>query len=157
MEIQLCGTTVLIDHEDYEKVKAIKWHIKDVKKSMKGEYYFCHTESKNGRRNIYLHRFIVGAGEYSGIDVDHINGDRLDNRKSNLRICEHKHNTWNRKISRKNTTGFKGVCMVGNKYRARIRKDNKFIHLGYYASPELAYAAYCEASNKYHGEYGRTL
>ena len=89
--------------------------------------------------------------------VDHINGDTLDNRKCNLRICTQADNIKNRKKDIDNSSGYKGVnwSKSNKKYLARICVNKKIIYLGYHATAELAYSAYCEASKKYHGEYGR--
>jgi len=158
MEIELCGYKVLIDDEDYERVCKIKWHIKDKKKAEKGQYYFCYTDRKNGRKTLYLHRYIMNCDKYNGKDVDHINGDRLDNRKSNLRICQHSLNTFNQLKSSRNKTGYKGVHVNKDtkKYVAQIGVAGRTIYLGSFSCPQEAHDAYCEASKKYHGEYGRT-
>ena len=158
MEIELCGHKVLIDDEDYERVCKIKWHIKDKAKAEKGQYYFCHTDRTGGRKTIYLHRYIMSCDKYHGEDVDHINGNRLDNRKANLRICPHSLNTFNQIKSSRNKTGYKGVhlCQDTKKYVAQIGISRATIYLGSFLDPCEAHAAYCEASKKYHGEFGRT-
>jgi len=152
MVIKIGGYEVLIDDEDYEKVKAIDWYTL----AWKGKVYFRIQKYAGNykRKTTFLHRVIINAP--SGMEVDHINGNTLDNRKANLRVCKHSENTKNRKLNR-NKTGYKGVCFRKDrrKYTARIRKDGKLYFLGYFSTPEEAYAAYCEASKKYHGEFGR--
>ena len=90
--------------------------------------------------------------------IDHINGIRLDNRISNLRSVTHLENNKNKKINRNHSIGAKGVIRLKKypKFRARIMVDNKPIHLGYFDSVAAAHEAYCRASAKYHGKYGRT-
>lgn len=150
MTINISGYNILIDDEDFEKVNALKWHHGDNKRKA---VYFYHSVRKPKRRNILLHRFILNAP--NGIEVDHINLNTLDNRKSNLRLCTHIQNTYNRPSWRKNKTGFKGVYKRGNKYQAQIQFERKKRCLGYFHTPEKAYVAYCKAAKKYHGEFAR--
>lgn len=105
-------------------------------------------------KNIPMHKFILG--EYDGV-ADHINGNRLDNRRCNLRITDRKGNARNSKLRKDNKTGFKGVhfCTAKKKYKSFIWVDSKPIYLGYFDKPEDAYSAYCAAAIKYHGEYAR--
>ena len=89
--------------------------------------------------------------------VDHINGNSTDNRIENLRLATHPQNTRNSKISKRNTSGYKGVsqCRVSGQWKAYITLNLKRTHLGYFSSVEEAYEAYCEASKRLHGEFGR--
>ena len=154
MEIELCGYNVLIDDDDYVRVSAIKWYISSY--HLKKNLVYFHKTIK--QRTMSLHRYIAGLQYGNKNTVDHINGNTLDNRRSNLRICNNKENVRKRKINKNNTTGHKGVTYHKHKrlFCARIRVDNKRIFLGYFSTPELAHKAYCEASKKYHGEFGRT-
>ena len=89
--------------------------------------------------------------------IDHINGNRDDNRLENLRECRNADNAKNRKKRRDNSLGFKGVTQDhNNRYRSTIQSDGIQIHLGMFDTAEEAHAAYVEASRRYHGEYGRT-
>jgi hypothetical protein len=152
MILNIKGYNVIIDDKDYEEVAKIDWHIL----SGKGKVYFRKSKylGKNKRKTILLHRYIIKAPV--DMEVDHINSDTLDNRKSNLRICKRSENAMNRKPN-KSKTGYKGVHFRKDrgKYTAQIRKNYKIYFLGYFNTPEEAYKAYCEASKKYHGEYGR--
>lgn len=92
--------------------------------------------------------------------VDHWNGNGLDNRRENLRLANNAQNARNRKRSVVNKTGYKGVSYEKNpnyksKWVAQIKVNGKRIHLGHFATPEDAYVAYCEAAQKYHGEFAR--
>jgi hypothetical protein len=161
MEIELCGYKVLIDDEDYEIIKKYKWKYKNRSDCL---IYFYDTiydpikyiNTKNGSIEITLHREILGCKYNDGKIVDHISGNTLDNRKCNLRRATNKQNSRNRKNV--NPTGFKGVIYRTNckKWQARIWTDIKRVSLGYYNTPQEAHTAYCEASKKYHGEFGRT-
>lgn len=159
MEIELCGYNTFIDDEDYEKVTRYTWYINRKEEKLKNKiYYECKIKDCTGRHTIRLHRIIMNLQTGDGKIVDHINGDTLDNRKSNLRICTNKENVRNQKKSRKNTSGYKGVSFNkrDRKYQAHIRVDGRKKGLGYYNTAQEAHAAYCEASKKYHGEFGRT-
>jgi len=96
---------------------------------------------------------ILITGYKIGRRVDHINGNGLDNRRSNLRIATSQQNNRNRKICNLNTSGFKGVRLDRNKWRADIRIDGKRKNLGRFVNPEAAAAAYDEAARKYFGEF----
>lgn len=88
-------------------------------------------------------------------ELDHINLDRADNRLVNLREVTKTEN--NRNVGRKkhNKSGFKGVCIHGDKFTAYITVDSETVYLGIYNTPEEAHAAYAAASLQYHGNYGR--
>lgn len=88
--------------------------------------------------------------------VDHINGDGLDNRRTNLRCCTNQQNQFNQK-PRRGKGAAKGTFFVKemNRWRAYIYKDYKKINLGYFDTEEDAGKAYDAASVKLHGEFGR--
>jgi hypothetical protein len=114
---------------------------------------------KNGiQERIKMHRVIMGLMEGDSREVDHINTEcTLDNRRDNLRIATRAEQQRNQRKSRANTSGFKGVGFhkQTGKWRAYIAVNYKFIHLGLFLTKEDAYDAYCEASKRYHGEFGR--
>ena len=99
----------------------------------------------------------IHYGEWAENEVDHINGDPTDNRISNLRLATRAENGRNRKISKANTSGYKGVWWdnARSRWRAAIRIDGVKTALGCFPDPETAHAAYCEAASKYHGEFAR--
>jgi hypothetical protein len=86
-------------------------------------------------------------------EVDHKDGDPLNNRLGNLRNATRAQNTRNR--GRKERAGYRGVSRQGNRWCARIRVDGRLIHLGSFADPESAYAAYVRAAKKHFGAFAR--
>ena len=147
MKINICGYEVLIDDEDYKRVMAIDWHLSDKR-------YFRKCKRKGNKViAIWLHKFILNAKETDA--VDHKNSNTFDNRKMNLRLCTTNQNAQNRKIFSNNKSGYKGVSYDRGRWKAYINVNGKRIHLGCYGTKEEAYDAYCKASKKYHGEYGR--
>ena len=119
--------------------------------------------SKVGYRSIkidgksYLaHRLVwlFAAGDWPKGDLDHINGDKLDNRISNLREANKSQNGANKHAIR---SGLKGCCWNrgNNKWQASIRKNGKRTFLGYFDTEQEAHDAYCSAALIYHGEFAR--
>lgn len=109
-------------------------------------------------RHSYLaHRvaWLLSYGQTPETQIDHVNGNRSDNRLCNLRSATRFQNGQNTRLSSINTTGFKGVIRHRGKYRADIRVQRKRIHLGYFETADAAYAAYCDAAYLYHGEFAR--
>ena len=94
----------------------------------------------------------------SGFVIDHINGDPRDNRKGNLRITSQTKNTYNERLKKNSTTGYKGVGIDkrNGRYFAHIHPHRSMKFLGYYNTPEEAAAAYDKAAVFYFGEFART-
>jgi hypothetical protein len=138
------GMVAIIDKEDYERVASISWHY---------EHGYARADSKHGK--IYMHRFINNTPK--GLFTDHRNGDRLDNRKTNLRNATRAQNTYNASGVKSSTSGLKGVSRhkQTGKWRARIMVDYKEIHLGIFDTKETAYQKYVEAAKLYQGEFAR--
>lgn len=110
--------------------------------------------NKNEGKRILMHRLIVGAkeGEY----VDHKNGEKLDNRLVNLRICTNAENIRNKVKSKSNTSGFKGVSKRSDYgWRAEVKKDYKKHYAGSAKTPELAARMYDKKALELHGEFAR--
>lgn len=127
----------LVDDEDYEKVNEYDWRLKE-------NGYI----SINSSTSIYLHRFIMNVkkGDY----VDHINHNKLDNRRNNLRICTNKQNNWNKNYNR--TVGVSKTSN-GKKWRAYITINHKQKWLGSFLNKIDALSAYNEAVVKYRDIY----
>lgn len=103
-----------------------------------------------------MHRLVMGV-EDPKIQVDHINHETLDNRRSQLRLCTQRQNSFNTRKHSNNTSGFKGVTQRkdSGKWGAYIRINGRKKTLGAYATPELAARAYAEAAATHHGEFAR--
>lgn len=88
---------------------------------------------------------------------DHVNGNGLDNRRSNLRVATMMQNMWNQRLSKNNTSGYKGVYLLKKDglWRAQIMVNRKAIFLGDHIIPEDAARAYDKAAKQYHGEFAR--
>ncbi len=110
-------------------------------------------------RNVTAHRVIwaMMTGAWPEADIDHINGDRSDNRPANLRPATRAQNAINRKVCSRNSSGFKGVSFhkTDKKWQARIRLGGVRHFLGYFDTPEDAHEAYTRASIEMHGEFRR--
>lgn len=110
---------------------------------------------------VLLHRHLTQCP--NGLVVDHIDGDPLNNRRSNLRICSRYDNHLNRVKYRNNQSGYKGVYLDarvverggGKPWRAQISINHRRTCLGNFSTPEEAFDAYCRASERLHGDYGR--
>lgn len=146
---------VLIDDEDIDLVKDYYWTVVNSNKTGIRLYAFSSKLKK------VMHRVIMSPPD--NMQVDHINGDSLDNRKYNLRICTVSDNNKNRPISKLNKSGATGVGWhkKGNSgnygWKAYIKVNKKLINLGFYDTFEEALEVRLKAEEKYFGEFNRDL
>ena len=153
--IQLANSPMvaLIDAADVELVCAHVWRAQRARQRAQRFYVYARFCQKK----IYLHRLLLAPPE--GVQVDHRNGNGLDNRRSNLRVATRSQNNANKEQS--NSTGFRGVFKDKGAFRAQIAGDraaigrSKTIHLGTYSSAELAARAYDRAALERFGEFAR--
>jgi hypothetical protein len=111
-------------------------------------------------RRVYLaHRlaWLIMTGEWPTHHIDHIDGDRSNNKFSNLRVATHAENLRNRGANSNNTSGHKGVYWHkrARKWAASIKSDHGYSHLGLFNDKESAANAYAEAARELHGEFAR--
>ena len=136
-----------IDNDDIERIKTLTWRYS------KDSYA---VSNRSSGRTIAMHRFLINAPK--GMLVDHIDGNPLNNRKSNLRLATAVQNQYNRWISKANTSGFRGVSKDKRtgKWRASIRIDGKKIELGLFDDLYKASEKYEEYAKVHHGEFYRS-
>jgi hypothetical protein len=145
-EIKLTkGEITLVDDDVYKYLNHWKWR-----------YDKGGVKSIIKKHHVSMHRLVLRA--IKGQEVDHINGNPLDNRRSNLRFCTTSQNHANLKKQSNNTSGFKGVvwCKDKNKWKAQITCQHRHFFLGYFNSPEKAAIAYDKKALKLFGEFSNT-
>jgi len=141
--------TAIIDAEDLNLVKNYKWM------SAQTIYGHWYVRTSINRKIIPIHRMIMAHLLDDTKEIDHKNHNTFDNRKSNLRVCNRSQNMMNKKITKNNTSGFKGVsfCNHTQKWKASLSKQSKFIYLGLYKTALEAAKVYNKAALKYHGKF----
>ena len=157
-EIQLTqGKVALVDDAEYEELSQFKWYANKIRYT----YYAGRKVTVDGKsKTILMHRAIMG-NKAIGLQVDHRDGNGLNNQRGNLRACTNAENHLNQRLSRANKTGYKGVTEPAsqrgriNRYRAQIVANGKHISIGHYPTIELAHAAYCVVAKKLHGDFVR--
>jgi len=153
-EIQLTkGYVALVDDEDFEALSKHKWRA--VVENSGYVRAIRNSPRENGKqKTIYMHRFVLNTP--ADMHVDHIDGNPLNNCKSNLRLCTNAENQRNKGKQKKNTTGFCGVVRRHSKgFQAQLKLNRKTLSFGTYPTPEEAARAYDAAALKYHGEFAR--
>lgn len=147
------GRYALVDDEDFERLVTFRWHCDSYGYAKRS----IHIGNRK-HRNVAMHREILGITD-SDILVDHMNGDRVDNRRSNLRLSTKSTNGCNRNKTRANTSGYKGVTKhnqcKSDRWIAQIRVNNRNRYLGLFTTPELAAAAYNRAAVTHFGEFAK--
>ena len=143
---------IIVDEEDKWRLAAFNWLIQPA-----GPQYAYRNVRANGKKcRIYLHREILDA--LPGVMVYHRNADGMDCRRQNLRTCTHAENMRNRRTSKSNKLGVKGVWQKKNRessFIAEIKADGKKHRLGTFKTIEAAARAYAEAAKRLHGEFAR--
>lgn len=134
---------VLMDQETFESIK-------DYSISVTSHGYARIHSKKHGLVNQYLHRYIMKNPQ--GKTIDHINGNRLDNRKENLRICNQRENSRN-SSARMGTSIYKGGYENKQSWLAQITVDGKCYHIGSFDTQEEAALAYNEKAKEFHGDF----
>ena len=153
------GRFALVDDEDYDWLMSWKWHL--VVDRNNCAYAIRHTGTVNGERGIIrMHRLLMNTP--SGMEVDHADGDGLNNQRNNLRNCSKAENQRNKKRQANNTSGFKGVVIDyenrlkrRKRIRAKIGYNGKVILLGRFSTVVDAAKAYDAKAKELYGEFAR--
>lgn len=139
------GEVALVDNEDYTKLSQINWYLS------RKEGNRCYAYSKNGP----MHRVILNAPK--NMEVDHRDGNGLNNQRNNIRLCTHIENMRNMSPPEGGTSKYKGVHWHAEdkRWRSRIRIKGKSIWLGVYTNEVEAARAYDRKAKKLYGEFAK--
>lgn len=147
------GYFAIVDDDDYERLAPAKWNVKISKHrvamyAMRGAW----IAAEKRRTTILMHRAVIDVPE--GMEIDHINGNGLDNRKANLRVCTKSQNLANRYFKHTSVSEYRGVIpgRAGN-WIAVIVWNNLRIRTNSLADKEVAIRAYNALAKEFHGEF----
>lgn len=145
------GEKAIVDVEDYSELVKYNWAYGTDGYAVRNVRFKPNSEQVSVR----MHRQILNPPDE--FVVDHINGNTLDNRRKNLRVCEHKENLRNRGTPANNTSGFKGVSWHSDseKWVANIKADGKPKYIGTFDCKVDAAKAYNEQALLLHGEFAK--
>lgn len=141
------GKYALVDDEDFEYLSQWRWYW------LNGYATKASARIGGKQKRIYMHRIILKAKEKDM--CDHKNANRCDNRKENLRLCNALQNSWNTKIAKNNTSGYKGVFWrkERDKWKVCLTANKQNIYIGSFVDKKEAAKAYNKAAIKYFGEF----
>ena len=144
---------VIVDSDDAARVKAFDWYAHE----SRGKFYAARQTrvDLNKQKRVFLHKWLIDAPD--DMLVDHINGDSLDCRRSNLRLCTQAQNVRNVPLYKNSTSGYKGVSQVVStgRWMAYVNFDGERHNLGHYTTPKEAARAYDAKARELHGEFAR--
>jgi len=141
------GTVFWVSYQDLKRVQSRRWYHEN-----SNGYHRIRCLNQN-RKWIELSRFILGVADPK-ILVDHVNHDRLDNRRSNLRLATKSENQFNQRAIR-GRVPFKGVREADGGFVATISANHQKHYLGYFRSAVEAAKAYDKAAVELHGEFAK--
>jgi len=140
------GLKAIVDDEDYEFLSKFKWHVCG---RIYGNHYAARRSKKDNRPYVWMHRVIMNPPD--DMQVDHIDGNGLNNTKENLRICTEKQNHANCKRRRTNKSGHKGIYFYKQRKKWVVQVAHK--HVGIFSSYNDAIEAYKDAAEDVFGEF----
>ena len=148
------GKVALVDDDDFGWLNHYKWC---ADKNGRTFYAVRSIPIEDGKHQLLgMHRMIMQTP--NGMDTDHIDGDGLNNQKSNLRICTHQENLFNRRSNLDVSSKYKGVSWhkATGKWRAQIKVNGGLKYIGCYDREEYAAMAYDNNAKELYGEFART-
>ena len=136
------GKVTFVDDEDYVYLSQWKWC-----------YHCGYARRREGKNTVHMHRILLNCPD--GFEGDHINRNKLDNQKCNLRIVTRQQNVFNRDAFRNSVSEYKGVTWHkgDQRWHAQIRHNNQLLFLGAFNEEKIAAAAYNFYAKKYFGGY----
>lgn len=148
-EIQLRhGGVAVVDERDFDELNQFAWFV------MRSGYVARATRDGRKCRLVLMHREVAKTPK--GAMTDHISGNKLDNRRANLRVCSHQQNSCNRPARSDSGTGFKGVAATRfGRFHAKIHRPPLSSYLGAFKTAEEAARAYDAAAVALHGDFAR--
>ena len=151
IEIVNNSVVTLVDDEDFQIVNQYKWYLDT------NGYVGTGITTDEEKYTLRIHRLVMRLQRTDKVDVDHINGNKLDNQRCNLRICTRSQNIANSKKHKDCSSKFKGVTWAAKdrKWKARIRVNYERIYLGNFDDEIEAAQTYDKAALKYFGPFAR--
>jgi len=153
------GKFAIVDDEDFDRLNKYKWYFHKDNKDRDGGGYahravrFCYKKQR--QRPMPMHREILGLTLKHYKTVDHINHNKLDNRKCNLRLCTKRQNSFNRTKHITSKSKYKGIYWnkLVNKWRVSISYNGDYFYLGYFKDEIDAARAYNKKAEELFGEF----
>jgi hypothetical protein len=141
------GQFTLVDDDDYAWLSQWRWNLSSANPRLA---YACRSFKRGGQwQTVRMHRLILDAPD--GVFVDHANGDKLDNRRSNIRLCTMADNM--RNVPRTKPGSYRGVHKHSRRWRAMISIGENRVRLGSFATELEAAIAYDRMAREHHGEF----
>lgn len=145
------GLQAIVDDEDGELLSGMRWHSKPSSNPASGHYAYA-SRPLLVPRTLFMHRLIMGVTD-PAIQTHHVNGDTLDNRRSNLRLCTPSQNSAARRNIARSATGYRGVYAERGVFSAQISISGRAKRVGYFKTAEEAAAAFDEAAIRQYGDF----
>jgi hypothetical protein len=152
------GMVALVDDEDFEAVSRHRWHAV-LKRGGRTWYAMTNVRKEDGRRTTIEMQAVVLGKDPGGRQIDHKNGNGLDNQRGNLRYATMSEQRRNSAARMNNKTGFKGVTLSYRPtglYAAQLSTKEQRFTIGYFKTPEEAARAYDRKAREVYGEFART-
>jgi hypothetical protein len=144
------GEVALVSKQDYNSISSYNWYRKKVAKDGWENIY---AQTNIDGTSVSMHRLIM---DFPNDEVDHINGDGLDNRRENLRLCSHSQNLCNQGSTENSSSQFKGVYRSKRgRWRAELNYEGCRYRLGIFDSEREAALAYDRKALEIHGDFAR--